>query len=232
MSTAPELSDLQLELLLTPSALDPKIPFLSYLPILQELLQLVQHLRQQCNAQVLAINPHIAPPSHFCTPPAGLKIDGKIERFLSLSMALAWRFCTVALVLLPQLPSFRASFHETVLRPFKREAAQYLARIQTYYKLGTLKYLEADLSSTFEDPRQQPQPHVLQMTNDRTEDKINERMHPLSPGNNELVQTASGRPAQMMAPAAVEQLHHQIDVSKPPRPGLCTSTSIAPVKDD
>ncbi|CAO3570617.1 unnamed protein product [Mortierella alpina] len=228
MNVLPGLSDLQLELLLTPSTLDSKIPFLHYLPILQELLQLVQQFQKQWHTQLLAINPHIAFPSQVTEPTPRLRINSKIEKLLSLSMALAWRFCTITLVLLPGLPSYRASFHEAVLRPFKREAAQYLARIQTYYKLGSLRYLEADLALTFNDPQPPPQPQALLLTGDSTEDSVKkEASPPVSCG--ELMQAANRKPSQpapvsasdtqlisnraTTTPAATSQLH-QIDASK------------------
>ncbi|KAF9965063.1 hypothetical protein BGZ70_005486 [Mortierella alpina] len=231
MNVVPRLSDLQLELLLAPSTLDSSIPFLQYLPILQELLQLVQQFRQRWHAQILAVNPHIAFPSQVSEPTPRLRINSKIEKLLSLSMALAWRFCTITLVLLPGLPSYRAPFHETVLRPFKREAAQYLARIQTYYKLGAQRYLEADLSSTLHDPRQQPPPQaaLLLLMNDSAEDSATkETRPPFSDG--ELVQAANRKPSQpaqvsttdthlisnraTTALAALPQLNDQIDTRK------------------
>jgi len=141
LQTSINLPKLRLHVLSTLPALDPKTPFTQHLDLLKTTSRLAHKLEQQSYRTFLLLSNRPTPSSTSVDEHGQSSVVlSNAEGLLEMSMALAFKFCKIALVLLPPLPTYQRRLYRALLRRLEAEAGAFLIQIHQFCQDGAHGY--------------------------------------------------------------------------------------------
>ncbi|KAF8984481.1 hypothetical protein BGZ46_007945 [Entomortierella lignicola] len=130
----------RLDIFSTPPELDPSIPLIHYLSILNITSKHIHYLQEKSYNLLSDSNIQLKASSLSLNSTEMLK---SAKDYLDMSMTLALRFCKALLFLLPQLPSHQRYIYRIWLRSLEQKASDYVDLLRIYNSDGAMGYWQA-----------------------------------------------------------------------------------------